>query len=76
MTAVAGLAGLAFRNVHRAAALEHDLTALRAELDVEHSLIGESAAMTDVYALIAKAARSDSTVLITGASNATCATPK
>ena len=66
--AVAGLGALAFGNVRHIAGLERDLSLLREELDVERTLVGESAAMQQVYAVIGKAARTDSTVLILGES--------
>ena len=62
------MAVLAFRNVQHIERLEHDVSARRAELDIEHILIGESAPMHVVYNVIAKAGRSDATVLILGES--------
>jgi len=41
---------------------------LRDDVKIEHSMIGESRAMKDVYDLISKVARTDSTILITGES--------
>jgi transcriptional regulator with GAF, ATPase, and Fis domain len=66
VTAVGGVAALAFGNVRQIEMLERDLSALRAELEIDRSLVGESAVMRDVYGLITKAARADSTVLIVG----------
>ena len=68
VTAVGGVAALAFRNVRHIEMLEGDARALRAELDLDRRLVGESVAMQSVYGVIAKAARTDSTVLIVGES--------
>jgi Nif-specific regulatory protein len=68
VTAVAGAAALAFDNVRHIEGLERDISALRAEFDAGRSLVlvGESAAMRQVYTFIGKASRTDSTVLILG----------
>jgi transcriptional regulator with PAS, ATPase and Fis domain len=68
VTAVAGVGALAFDNVRHIAGLERDLRDLRAELDVDRNLVGESQAMRDVYEFIGKTARTDATVLILGES--------
>jgi two-component system, NtrC family, response regulator HydG len=68
LTAAAGVAALAFRNVRQIERLERDTIALRAEISSQHSLIGESASMRQARDVMAKAARSDTTVLILGES--------
>ena len=68
LTAVGGLTALAFRSVREIERLQRDAAALRAEISGHHSLIGESAPMRQARELIAKAARSDATVLILGES--------
>jgi len=64
MTAVAGIAGLAFDNVSHWENLQQENDELRAELDLEHDLVGESARMREVFEFIRRVAPTDSTVLI------------
>jgi len=65
---LAGLAGVAFQNVHHFERLEREARELRADLTIQHSMVGESGPMRQVHQLIARAAPSDSTVLIFGES--------
>src|SRR5258705_3271882 len=65
---LAGLTGLAFQNVHHIERLEQEARDLRADLTLTHSMVGESASMRQGHPIIAKAAPSDSTVLILGES--------
>jgi transcriptional regulator with GAF, ATPase, and Fis domain len=65
---LAGLAGLAFQNVHHIERLEQEARELRADLTLEHSMVGESGPMRQIQQRIAKAAPTDSTVLILGES--------
>jgi transcriptional regulator with GAF, ATPase, and Fis domain len=62
------VAAVALENARRAQWLENENRRLREELDLDHSMIGQSLAMQDVYQFIAKAAPSPSTVLIRGES--------
>ena len=68
LTAVAGLAALASQRVWRLESLKNENLRLRADLKLDHSLVGESAALRRVLELIAKIAPSDSTVLLCGES--------
>jgi transcriptional regulator with GAF, ATPase, and Fis domain len=66
--AVGALAGPAFLEALRFAKLEAENRRLQRELDIQHDMIGESAAALELYRFIAKAAPADSTVLICGES--------
>jgi transcriptional regulator with GAF, ATPase, and Fis domain len=65
-TAVANVAAVALDNVRHVAWLQRDRARLQEDLEGDHSLVGRSAAMRRVYELVAKVAKSDATVLITG----------
>lgn len=65
---LAGLAGLTYQNVRHIERLQQEASELRAALTATHNMVGESAAMQRVNELIAKVARTDSTVLILGES--------
>jgi len=54
------------KNALRSASLAHENRALRAELDRDGELLGRSAAMAAVRALVAKVAPTDAQVLVTG----------
>ena len=68
MTAVAGIASLAFDNVRHWEKLRQENQALRAEIEVEHNMVGGSPAMRKVFDFIRRVAPTDSTVLIEGES--------
>ena len=68
LTAIAGIAAVAFDNARHIESLESETRRLQSELTQGHDLIGESAPMRTVYQLISKVAPSDSTVLIRGES--------
>lgn len=68
MTAVGSLGSLALENVRHYEALREENRMLRAEIDLEHNMVGSSASMRAVYELIRRVAASDSTVLICGES--------
>ncbi len=68
LTAVADIAAVALDNAQRMQALEGENERLRAELTIQHRMIGDSAAMRRVYDFIGRIAPLDSTVLITGES--------
>ena len=60
------VAAVALENARRAQWLENENRRLRDELDLDHSMVGESLPMQEVYQFIAKAAPSPATVLIRG----------
>ncbi len=68
MTAVAGVASLAFDNVQQWEKLRLENQELRAEIDLEHNMVGGSPAMRKVFDFIRRVAPTDSTVLIQGES--------
>jgi len=57
---------LSIRNALRAAKLQHENSALRAAIAADHKLLGDSAAMQHVRAVIDKVAPTDVPVLVTG----------
>jgi transcriptional regulator with GAF, ATPase, and Fis domain len=65
-TAVANLAAVALDNLRYLAWLDRERSRLQEDLDQDHNLVGRSAAMRRIYAVVAKVAQSDATVLITG----------
>jgi Nif-specific regulatory protein len=68
LTAVAGLAALASQRVSRIESLKSENQRLRADLKLDHSLVGESTALRRALERIAKIGPSDSTVLLCGES--------
>ena len=68
LTAIAGIAAIAFENARQFALLETENRRLQQEVKLEHQMIGESQAMGEVYKLISKVAASTSTVLLLGES--------
>jgi transcriptional regulator with GAF, ATPase, and Fis domain len=68
MTAVAGIASLAFDNVRHWENLRQENQELRAEIALEHNMVGGSPAMRKVFDFIRRVAPTDSTVLIQGES--------
>ncbi len=68
MTAVAGIASLAFDNVSHWEELRRENQELRAEIELEHNMVGGSPAMRRVFDFIRRVAPTDSTVLIQGES--------
>jgi transcriptional regulator with GAF, ATPase, and Fis domain len=68
LTAIAGIAAIAFENARQFEDLEGENRRLQQELSFRHKLIGESQPMTEVYKLLAKVAPTSSTVLILGES--------
>ena len=67
LTATAGIAAAAIENARNFSVLESENRRLRSE-SLQHRMIGESEAMEKIYAIIAKVAPTDSTVLINGES--------
>ncbi|HEV8422937.1 MAG TPA: sigma 54-interacting transcriptional regulator [Chthoniobacterales bacterium] len=68
VTAIAGIASMAFESARQVEWLGSENQRLRAEVDLDHDMVGDSAAMRDVYQLIERVATSDSTVLVYGES--------
>jgi two-component system, NtrC family, response regulator HydG len=66
--AVAGIAALALDNLRDWELLQQENQFLRAEVNVEHDMVGASARMREVFEFIRRVAPSDSTVLIQGES--------
>jgi transcriptional regulator with GAF, ATPase, and Fis domain len=67
-TAVTNIAAVALENVLYLETVEQERQRLVNTVDLEHKMIGESAAMQNVYEKIGKVSASDSTVLILGPS--------
>jgi len=68
MTAVAGIASLAFEKVRRLEQMREENQHLRAEIILEHNMVGGSRRMREVFEFIRRVAPTDSTVLIQGES--------
>ncbi len=68
LTGIAGIAAIALDNARQIERLESENERLQSEIQIEHNLVGESAAMREVLQFIAKVAPHDSTVLICGES--------
>jgi Nif-specific regulatory protein len=68
VTAIAGIAAVALENARYLERLESEKERLQTEINIAHSMVGESPRMREVYQFIAKLAPGDSTVLICGES--------
>jgi Nif-specific regulatory protein len=68
LAAIAGLASIAIENSRQFERLYSENQRLRAEVSVQHDMVGQSPRMQRVYQFIEKVAPSDSTVLICGES--------
>jgi Nif-specific regulatory protein len=68
LTAIAGIAAMAFANARQVASLENENERLRNEINITHQLVGQSQPLNAVLQFIAKVAPADSTVLIHGES--------
>ena len=68
VTAIAGIAAVAIENARQFELLETENERLRTDVNIEHNMVGESAAMQRVYHFISKVAPTDATVLISGES--------
>jgi Nif-specific regulatory protein len=66
VAAVARIAAITLDNVRQVAALERETDRLQTDLKLTHDMVGESPASRRVYDRVARIARTDSTVLITG----------
>ena len=65
---VAALAAVAREQSHEAARLQDRNELLRAEINLEHNMVGRAAPMRTLFERIARVARTDSTVLLRGES--------
>jgi len=68
LAAIAGLAAIAIENARQFERLGSENQRLRAEISLQHDMVGQSPRMRQVYQFIEKVAPSDSTVLIRGES--------
>jgi len=68
LAAIAGLAAIAIENARQFERLGSENQRLRAEISLQHDMVGHSPRMRQVYQFIEKVAPSDSTVLIRGES--------
>jgi transcriptional regulator with GAF, ATPase, and Fis domain len=68
LTAISGIAAAALEGALRVEQLEHENHRLKAQIDVEHDMVGNSPSMRRVFNLISKVAPSNATVLVRGES--------
>jgi transcriptional regulator with GAF, ATPase, and Fis domain len=68
LRAIAALTGLALENLRRVNLLKDENQRLRAEISIEHDMVGSGPRMRDVYQFISKVAPAETTVLIRGES--------
>jgi Nif-specific regulatory protein len=68
VTAIANIAAVALKNIRHIEELESENERLRESISIEHSMVGESKSMLDLYKMIARVAPTSSTVLIRGES--------
>jgi len=68
VVAISGIAAVAIENARHFEWLEDENRRLLEDVNIEHNMVGEGAAMERVYHFISKVAPTDSTVLISGES--------
>ncbi|HKZ80350.1 MAG TPA: sigma 54-interacting transcriptional regulator [Pyrinomonadaceae bacterium] len=68
VTAIAAITAVAIENARHIEWLENENQRLRADMKIEHNMVGESRQVKQVFQFIAKVAPTDSTVLIQGES--------
>jgi transcriptional regulator with GAF, ATPase, and Fis domain len=68
VTAIAGISAVALENARRLQWLEQENQRLTREMNSERSMLGESAAMKEVFKFLARVSSTDATVLIGGES--------
>ena len=65
---IAGISAVALENARRLQWLEQENLRLAAEINLQHNMVGESAAMKEVYRFLSRVAPTEATVLIGGES--------
>ncbi len=68
MMGIAGMASIAIENASQMEWLESQNRSLQSDINIEHDMVGESPRIRALYQFVAKAAPTDSTVLIRGES--------
>ena len=68
LTAIAGIAAIAFENARRFELLENENRRLQQEVKLDHQMVGESQSMREVYSLLSRVSPTSSTVLLLGES--------
>jgi transcriptional regulator with GAF, ATPase, and Fis domain len=68
VASIAGISAVALENSRRLLWLEQENQRLAAEINLQHNMVGESAAMKEVYHFLSRVALTESTVLIGGES--------
>ena len=68
LTAVAAISASALDHVRRLQWLENENSRLRAEVNLQHNMVGESHAMLEIFRQIARAGPAEATILILGES--------
>jgi Nif-specific regulatory protein len=68
MTAIAAISAIALENARHVEWLESENQRLQTDINIEHSMVGESPQMREIYQTIGRIAPTDSTVLICGES--------
>jgi Nif-specific regulatory protein len=68
VAAISGIAAVAIENARQFEWLQTEKERLLSDVNIEHNMIGETAAMQRVYHFISKVAPTDATVLISGES--------
>lgn len=68
VASIAGISAVALENARRLLWLEQENLRLAAEINLQHNMVGESAAMKEVYRFLSRVAPTEATVLIGGES--------
>ncbi len=68
VASIAGISAVALENSRRLLWLEQENLRLAAEINLQHNMVGESAAMKEVYRFLSRVAPTDATVLVGGES--------
>lgn len=68
VASMAGISAVALENARRLIWLEQENLRLATEINLQHNMVGESAAMKEVYRFLSRAAPTESTVLVNGES--------